>query len=228
MASRWTRSLIDGTLPDVKDWFYFLVYFLGYPPMILASATTVLHRDRVRRKGAFILASNHFSPYDNACLIKETPRVLNFVSIVELFKHPLARWFLTNIGATPLDRSKKDSATVRIIMEKLKKGRVIAIFPEASIRTEETSVLNGGRLKPGVGRIAKMAGVPIIPCVIVGARGFHTFKNWLPFRRIKIGLIYGEPITVGEKSDADAEGFEERLRQTYLDLHEELKEAMRK
>ena len=210
----------------MKDWFYFLVYFLGYPPMILASSTTVLHRDRVPRKGAFLLASNHLSPYDNACLIKETPRVLNFISLLELFKHPLARWFLTNIGATPLDRRGPDSATVRIVMDKLKAGRVVALFPEASIRNEQTSVLNGGRLKPGVGRIAKMAGVPIIPCVIVGARGFHRFQNWLPFRRIKIGLIYGEPIVVQDETAADYEQFEERLRTAFLTLHAELKAAM--
>ena len=68
----------------MKDWFYFLVYFLGYPPMFMTSSPVVLHRERSRRKGPFILVCNNLSPYDNACLIKETPRMLDFVSIVDL------------------------------------------------------------------------------------------------------------------------------------------------
>jgi 1-acyl-sn-glycerol-3-phosphate acyltransferase len=212
----------------VKDWFYFLVYFLGFQPMFLTSSPLVLHRERSRRKGPYLLVCNHLSPYDVACLIKETPRVLDFVSIVELFRHPLSRWFLTKIGAFPSDRWKTDSVTVRTILERLSRGRVVALFPEGNIRSEETSVLNGGKMKAGVGRIARMAQVPIIPCVLVGARGFHRPINWLPLRRIKYGLNYGEPIVLTEDSEADPRAFEQRLRKTFEDLHAELKGAMRR
>jgi len=206
----------------VKSWYYFLVYVLGQPPLWITSSPVILHRDRVRRKGAFILAGTHFSPFDVAILIKETPRVLDFVSVIEVFRHPLARWFFTNMGAFPLDRWKPDSVTVRTIYDRLSKGRVIAMFPEGNIRTDETSVLNGGRLKPGVGRIALTAKVPIIPCVLIGARAYHRPLNWLPLKWIKYGLIYGEPIVLKDESETEPRVFEERLRKVYQELHAEL------
>ena len=194
--------------------------------MWLASRTLVLHPERGRRKGPFILVCNHLSPYDVACLIKETPRILEFVSIAEFFKHPLSRWFLRGMHAFPHDRWKPDSKTVLTIVHRLAAGRAIALFPEGAIRTPETSVLAGGKIRAGVGRVAKMAHVPILPCVILGAAGYHCFKNWLPFKRIPIGLIYGPEIILTTDEEAAPEVFEPRLRQTFLDLHAELKAAM--
>jgi 1-acyl-sn-glycerol-3-phosphate acyltransferase len=211
----------------VKDWFYFLVYAIGVGPMWLSSRPVVLHRQRTRRKGAFILAANHLSPYDVACLIKETPRVLHFVSVTELFQHPLSRWFLSNMGAFPLDRWRPDSGTVRIILDRLAAGRAVGMFPEGSIRDEQTSVFNGGRLKPGVARIARMAGVPIIPTVILGARGYHRALNWLPLKRTRYGINYGEPIVLQDDSEIEPGMFEERLRGILMSLREELLAAMR-
>jgi 1-acyl-sn-glycerol-3-phosphate acyltransferase len=211
----------------MKNWFYYLVYFIGCQPMWLTSTPLVLHKDRSRRKGAYILACTHFSPYDVAILIYETPRVLDFVSVVEVFRHPLSRWFLSNMGSFPLDRWKPDSGTVRTILDRLKADRVVAMFPEGTLRTEETSVLNGGKLKAGVGRIAKMAGVPILPCVLVGSRAYHRWINWMPFKRIKYGLIYGEPFYVGDNDEADPKVFEERLRKIFQELHSELRIALK-
>lgn len=212
----------------MSSWYYYLVYSLGQPPLWMASSPVILHRERSRRKGAYILACTHFSPFDVALLIKETPRVLDFVSVTEVFRHPLARWFFTNMGAFPLDRWKPDSATVRTIYDRLSKGRVVALFPEGNLRTEETSVLNGGRLKPGVGRIALTAGVPILPCVLIGARAYHNWRNWIRFKRIKYGLIYGEPFTLKDAAEAEPAVFEERLRKVFQELHKELLDAMRK
>jgi 1-acyl-sn-glycerol-3-phosphate acyltransferase len=212
----------------VKDWFYYLVFFLGSQPLLLTSSPVVLHRDRARRKGAYLLAATHFSPYDVACLIRKTPRVLDFVSIVEVFRHPFAAWFFTKMGAFPLDRWKPDSPTVRTVLDRLRRGRVVALFPEGHVRTEETSVLNGGPLKSGVARIAKMAGVPILPCVVVGTPGFQRPYAWVPFRRVRYGLIYGEPITITEDPVGDEKAaFEERLRGIYQELFAELKATMR-
>ena len=45
---------------------------------------------------------------------------------------------------------------------------------------------------------------------------------------IKYGLIYGEPIVLNDESEADPKAFEQRLGQTFRDLHAELKAAMGK
>jgi 1-acyl-sn-glycerol-3-phosphate acyltransferase len=212
----------------VSDWFYNFVWGVGIHAFWVSSRPVVLHRDRLKRPGAYILAPTHLSVFDVSCLIALSPRKLDWVSIVEVFRKPLVGWFYGSMNAFPLDRSRPDSPTVRIILDRLARGRVVAMFPEGTLRTPETSVLSGGPFKPGVARIAQLADVPVIPCVIVGTDSYLRVKSWLPLKRVRYGVIFGEPLLVRkdlEKHDA-TKLFLDQLRQAYLDLHEELKAAM--
>lgn len=208
----------------MSDWYYNLVWCTCWPAFGVSSSPVVLHRERGRRAGAFLLAANHLSPLDVPCLMKETRRHIDFVSIVEVFRNPLIAWFYGHMGAFPLDRGRVDTGTTRTIIDRLKRGRVVGIFPEGSVQTDETSVLNGGRMKPGVFRIAKIANVPIMPVVIVGTRAYHRIWSWLPLRRVRYGVNFGEPIEMREGEDLPT--LEARLREAFRTLYEELKQAM--
>jgi len=178
----------------VSDWYYRLVKIVGTPAFLVSASPVILHRDRAARKGAYILASTHFSPYDVSCLIKDTPRLLDFVSIVEMFKIPWVKWFFTNMNAMPLDRGRVDTVTTRTILDRLSRGRVVAMFPEGRVQDDAGSVLNGGKIRPGVFGLARKANVPILPVVILGTRAYHKSKSWMPGRRTTYAINYGEPI----------------------------------
>lgn len=208
----------------VSDWFYNLTWCICWPAFGVSSSPVVLHPERPRRPGAYLLAANHLSPYDVPLLMKDSGRKLDFVSITEVFRNPLMAWFYGNMNAFPLDRGRMDLATTRTILDRLKRGRAVGIFPEGGIRTEEKSVLNGGRIKPGVIKLAQLANVPIIPTVVLGARAYHRVLSWAPIRGVRYGINYGEPIVPTPDGDADA--LEERLRAAYLLLRDELREAM--
>lgn len=207
---------------SLSDLFYNFVFCTGWSAFAVSAAPTILHRERARREGAFLLAANHLSPYDVPCLIKETPRVLDFVSIVEVFRNPVVAWFYSSMGAFPLDRGRADVAATRIIFDRLRRGRAVAIFPEGRIRPESESVLHGAPFKDGVARLAQLAGVPIVPCAIVGSAAYHRVSAWLPLRRTRYGINYGNPIMPCE----DLAQMQATLRQAYLDLHDELRSAM--
>ena len=59
---------------------------------------------------------------------------------------------------------------------RLKRGRVVGIFPEGGIRDGAHSVLEGAPLKPGIAALAQISGAPVVPCVLIGSetwtRGF--------------------------------------------------------
>src|SRR5260221_7805481 len=101
------------------------------------SRPIVLHAERSRRKGGYILASNHPSPYDVPLLIRHSRRKLDFVSTVEVFQNRFAAWFYGSMNTFALDRSKPDGATVRVILDRLGRGRVVAMFPEGGFRKLE-------------------------------------------------------------------------------------------
>ena len=212
----------------MSDIAYYVVWQIGVTAFWTSSSPTVLHKDRLRRKGAYILAPTHFSPYDVACLIAISPRNLGWVSIVEVFRNPFVALFYGSMNAFPLDRSRPDSPTVRVILDRLKRGRVVAMFPEGHIRTPETSVLAGGPMKPGVARIAQLADVPVIPCVILGTGVYSQFTSWMPVRAVRYGAIFGEPLVVRKDLDKQeaTKQFMDDLRRAYLDLHVELTGAM--
>jgi 1-acyl-sn-glycerol-3-phosphate acyltransferase len=156
-----------------------------------------------------------------------TRRHIDWVSIVELMRLPLVGSFFRALNAMPLDRGRVDAATVRSIIERLRRGRVVGIFPEAGIRTPTTSVLQGGSYRGGLGRIAQMAGVPIVPCVVVDTANFGRPGAWLPLRRTRFAVAYGEPLYVdrGLAPREARRAVEEAWRAAALALLEELKAA---
>jgi 1-acyl-sn-glycerol-3-phosphate acyltransferase len=174
--------------------FYRTVRTIGSAVFRLASSPKVLHFERVPRTGPYLLAANHTCAYDAPLLIAVTPRVIHWLSIVELFRHPLSRWFLQSFGALPLDRGKVDTVTVRKLVRLLKSGEVVGIFPEGGVRQNEASVLASGGIDDGICKLAQLANVPILPCVVLGAEKFRRWTSWLPGARTRWAIAFGEPL----------------------------------
>jgi 1-acyl-sn-glycerol-3-phosphate acyltransferase len=202
----------------VSDAFYNLLWYAGYPAFFTSSRPTAINARVTRRDGAFILASNHQAPYDIPLLMRHCARRIDFVSIVEVFRNPLVAWFYGSMNAFPLDRSKPDSPTVRIILERLSRGRVIGMFPEGRFRKGAESVVHTGKIRSGIGRIANLSGAPVIPCVIVGSPKYSRFVSWLPVFGTRYGIAFGEPIDPA----LEAEEIEKRLVRAMQELYAQL------
>lgn len=182
----------------MSERFYRAVRALGRGVFQIAGAPLVLHRERAAQPGAFVLAANHSSVFDSALLIAAAPRVIYWLSIVELFQNPLSRWFLSSMGASPLDRSRADSATMRQLLRHLRAGRVVGIFPEGQLQSGAGSVLEGGEMREGACKLAVLAGVPVVPAVVVGGEKFAHWKSWLPLAGTRYAVAFGNAIVLRE------------------------------
>jgi 1-acyl-sn-glycerol-3-phosphate acyltransferase len=212
----------------VGDGFYNLVRFCGSIIFWWSSKPVILHVERTARPGPFILAANHTSAYDVPLLVRHSRRHLDFVSITEVFQFPFVAWFFGSMNAFPVDRSKPDSRGVRTILERLKRKRVIGIFPEGHIRAPENAITHGGKARPGTGRLAVMAGVPIVPAVVINSAPYLKLTAWLPHRRVRYGIIFGPEILTPadlEKTEA-AQKIESELEQAMIRLYRELLSQM--
>ncbi len=210
----------------MSELFYKAVRFVGSAVFCVASRPLVLHRERAARAGAFILAANHESVFDVALLITATPRVIYWLSIVELFQNPLSRWFLSSMLAAPLDRSRVDTATMLTITRHLRAGRVVGLFPEGGVRTGADSVLRSGALKDGIAKLAELSRVPVLPCVVSGGTQFHAWTSWLPLCRTRWAVAFGEPIALEPASSREAarEALLARLAAALRELRQEIGE----
>lgn len=212
----------------MSDWFYNVIWTIGSHPFISSGLPTILHCERTRRAGAYLLASNHHSPFDVPLLIRHCARKIDFVSSTEVFSHRFARWFFGNMNAFPLDRSRPDAGTIRIILDRLKQGRVVGIFPEGSFRNGPTSVVHGGSIRRGIGKIAQLAQAPVLPAVVVNSQAYGKASSWIPYKHVRYGVIFGHPLEPPAPGDETAPGiFESTLCEALRCLHQELQDAMK-
>lgn len=183
-------------------------------------------REHIPRKGPCILAPNHISHFDPPLLGISTRRAVDWMAMRELFANPVSAAILNWIGSFPVGRDKIDMPAVRTAITRLKEGRLIGVFPEGGLRTGERSVLEGAPLKPGVAALAQMTNAPVLPCVIVGSDALYDARQWLPFRRTTVWIVFGEPLappsSVGDKAAA-REAFERTLGATFREMFEQLK-----
>jgi 1-acyl-sn-glycerol-3-phosphate acyltransferase len=223
------RPEARGTGKVMSDLFYNLVWTAGWPVFWLTSEPTVIGVHHTARRDGFIVAANHRSPFDVPLLMRHTHRPLDFVSITEVFAVPVVGWFYGHMNAFPLDRSRRDSLTVRIILDRLARGRVVAMFPEGRIRRPGETVFDGAPLRSGVGRLAAMAGVPVVPAVLINTPAYLQWQNWLPINTIRYGIAYGRPLWPRKELETAEAGkeLESRLVAAMGELNRQLMAAMR-
>jgi 1-acyl-sn-glycerol-3-phosphate acyltransferase len=112
--------------------------------------------------GGFLVAANHASHLDPPFIGGVMPHQLAFFARKSLWKPGLGAWWMSGVGAIPVDRDGSDLAAIKRVLATLAAGRPIALFPEGTRSPD-------GLLQPakaGVGMIACKTGVPVVPCRI--------------------------------------------------------------
>lgn len=183
----------------------------------------IIGRHHVPRDGATILAPNHISHFDPPIIGPSIRRTTDWMAMRELFGIPLVGQWLTFVGTFPVEMRKFDAPAVRTAIMRLRAGRMVGVFPEGGLRTGPESVLEGAPLRPGVAALAQMTEARVLPCVIIGSDALYDPKRWLPLRRTRVWIVFGEPLDPpGDKPDkATARtDFEARLGKILREIYE--------
>src|SRR6266516_1847705 len=188
----------------------------------------VLGPENANQAGGFLLAANHISHFDPFLISLAVRRKIDWMTMAEFFRFPLG-FLLRAIDAFPAERDRAELKTIRTAIERLKSGRVVGLFPEGGIRDGTRSLLEGAPLRPGASTLAQIAGVPVLPCVILGTDRLYSKRQWLPFRRTPIWIAFGHPIShFPELQKTHArERIESELAAAFKNLYAELREKFR-
>jgi 1-acyl-sn-glycerol-3-phosphate acyltransferase len=145
------------------------------------------------RRGGLIVLSSHQSHLDPLLLGLATDRRLSSLARSSLYAFKPFGYVITALDAVPIDREASTVKAMKTVIDRLKKGAAVIIFPEGS-RT-----WNGGlaEMKGGFTLIAKRAAVPIVPVAIVGAFECWPRTRLLP-RPGRIRLEFGRVIPARE------------------------------
>ena len=161
--------------------------------------------ENILKKGSFILAGNHTSGVDAAMMVSTPRRVIHMLSKKELFNTKLKNWYFRNMACIPVDRKSHDENAKIEVINALKEGHAVGIFPERTINKNPSEV-DLLPFKKGAVRFAYQADCPIIPFYITGK--YRLFRKGLTIR-------YGKPYKV-MSDDFDKEI--EILRNKILEL----------
>ena len=140
-----------------------------------------------------IIASNHRSYADPVRLTMYMKRPVRYMAKQELFKNKLFSWFITSLGAFPVERGKGDMKVIEKSSEILHSGENLVIFPEGT-RSKTNTVAKG---KTGVALIAAMSGADVLPVGICFEGDHLRFRTKLTIRYGK--LIKAEELAISEK-----------------------------
>jgi 1-acyl-sn-glycerol-3-phosphate acyltransferase len=174
--------------------FYRAVRAVGTPLIQFASRPCVLHPERVPPTGPLLIVANHESVYDAMILTACTPRIVRWIGAGESFRHPLGQWFLGNMLAHPIDRSHPDPALVRTLLADLNAGEAVGIFPQGAVQDPTALQTCGWRLPDSIARLARIANVSVLPCVVLGSSKFAHWNSWLPGRGTRWAVAFGTPV----------------------------------
>lgn len=158
-----------------------------------------LERLPAREAGGMIIAMNHVHWMDIPVIGALMPfrYRLSWLGKAELFAHPLGNWFFSTMQVIPVKRGKRDLAAIESVVEALRGGAVLLIFPEGT--RSRSGVLREGR--GGAVRMALQANVPIVPVAVIGTE--HGVSGSLRRKpvRLQVGQAYIPASTTDDVSN---------------------------
>jgi len=201
----------------VNSWCYLLCRMLGHGltwPFVRLQIWRA--PGAIEPDGAAVLVANHISHFDPLFLAIAFHRTIDWMTTEEFYENRLAAVWLRAVNTFPVDRSRPDRRVLRLGMERLRAKRVVGVFPEGGIRAGATSLLGGAPPKRGATALARLASVPIIPCIVLGTDRLYAKSSWWPGPpRISIWATIGAPFAV---SDLDSEEADMRMADALREL----------
>ncbi len=172
--------------------FLYVVYYIiiGLVRLVtrLLLAVRVTGGADFPRTGPVLIAANHLSYFDIPFLLIFLPRPPIFVAKQEVTAFPLVGRLLHRLGTVSIRRGQSDRRAIRHSLAVLENDDVLLIFPEGT-RSRRPGLLAG---LPGVGLLARRAGVPLVTAAITGTEKL-TLRS---FFRCGLTLTIGSPATL--------------------------------
>ena len=158
---------------------YKTLKFVLKPIFKILYRPTIINKEKIPTKKAFIFAGNHKNALDPALVALSTKRTVRFLAKKELLEGK-TKLFFKAIKAIPVDRKHTSVSAVDTAMKILKDNGVISLFPEGT-RNKTNKILLP--FKFGAVSMAQKTKSPIVP--------FAIFRKG-------IKIEFGEPIDISK------------------------------
>ncbi|MFF2193623.1 lysophospholipid acyltransferase family protein [Streptomyces sp. NPDC058157] len=187
--------------------YHLLKHVLLGPLLRLLFRPRIEGLENIPDEGAAIVAGNHLSFSDHFLMPAILRRRITFLAKAEYFTGPglkgrLTAAFFRSAGQIPVDRSGKDAgqAALREGLGVLAEGELLGIYPEGT-RSHDGRLYKG---KVGVAAMALGAGVPVVPCAMLGTFEIQPPGQTLPKIR-RVTIRFGAPLEFSRYAGMEGE-----------------------
>jgi 1-acyl-sn-glycerol-3-phosphate acyltransferase len=199
-----TRKAVENVELDFRvtsktGLFYVVVLGICKALMRLTYPTKIEGRQYIQQSGGVIFAFTHLGFQDAVISHQACRRRTYSLAKIGLFKNPLSKFVFRRLGCIPVDRRKRNSASLDMAEKLLKDGSALIIYPEGTVN-KKSEILP---LKFGAVALAARANVPIIPVVTTG--------RYKLFRR-GVRVEFTEPIQPNKNLEQANRALFERLQ----------------
>ncbi|HSM66857.1 MAG TPA: lysophospholipid acyltransferase family protein [Ilumatobacteraceae bacterium] len=153
-------------------------------------------RQNLPATGAYVIAPVHRSYVDTPITACISSRRIRYMGKQEVWKYRPIGWFVSALGAFPVNRGTADREALNRCITILAGGEPLVLFPEGE--RKDGPVVHP--LFDGAAYVAARAGVPIVPVGIGGSA--EVMPRHAKFiRPHKVCVVIGAPIHVDAAAD---------------------------
>jgi len=150
----------------------------------------VVGMENIPAQGAFVAVSNHLGRLDPALVYYLLTREDVYLLVAEKYqKYAAIRWLVKHLDGMFIDRYNADFRALRVMLDRLKNGCVLALAPEGT-RSKSVALTHAW---PGASYLASKAGVPVLPVGVIGTEDVVVKARLRHFKRIHIHIRVGTP-----------------------------------
>lgn len=131
----------------------------------------------IPKKGPFFLLGNHTNNFDGLFIQCLFHRPIRFVVTDGVFRHRMLGRLLNLVDYIPKRKSVSDVAAIRKILQVVKDGGIVGIFPEGGRNWDGVT----GTITPATFRLAKSLRIPVVTARIRGA--YLSDPRWADTKR---------------------------------------------
>lgn len=183
------EKLLPGWLHSkTMGFLYRFILFIAWSLCKLCYRHRVYGMEHFMR-GSAIIAPNHTSYLDPPIVAISWPEEVHFLARESLFKPFLFGPFIRALNSHPVHGDVADVSVFKTIIEILKQGKQLILFPEGGRSDGQLD-----KIKPGIGMLALRAKAAIIPTYIHGAYGIWGRGRKLPKLFGRTACVFGSPI----------------------------------
>lgn len=193
--------------------FYYICKVLVSIFLFLTGGIDVHGKDKIPRKGPYIIVANHQSLIDPMVLMACLPVRIFFLAAAYLFRIPVVGQIIALTGAMPIKSQKGDFKSLKRCRRLLENGKIIGIFPEGGVS-------KSGKIKPfmpGWSYLALKSKVPVLPVFIHKTRDVLPVGSYIP-RRCRIEVYIGDIISLSRNEIIKKEQLAEATRLLNLEF----------